>query len=155
VRIKARYGDNWPVFCALLAAFSANQSVRGNVSLAKRNYERYINDEPLIGLRQSCANFSYWLDTGQLRGTKINAFYRALIGHTDSIPVDRWMLRWYFGRQYHKSMKPTPFRIAQVTGRVAILARDRKIACRDMQAIIWCQTIRAAGRMPQSFADYI
>ena len=101
--IQRVYGQDWRLFCGLLAATSPHAHIKGNTTLAKRAY----NEIKLTGTvkREHFCLTHYRgilaiLTSGQPNGRKCQAFYRNLIGLEDSVPVDIWMMRkWGLDKQ--------------------------------------------------------
>ena len=77
-----------------------------------------------------------------LRGPKIRAFYRALLGDDEAVVIDTWMLR---ALGHHE--KPTPKQYKRLAQRVRREARRRGIPPAVWQAIVWCKA-RGSGEWP-------
>lgn len=74
-----------------------------------------------------------------LRGPKIRAFYRALLGDDNAVVIDTWMCR---ALGHHE--KPTPKQYARLAARIRREARARNMPPAIWQATVWC-AIRGAA----------
>lgn len=70
-----------------------------------------------------------------LSGSKEREFYRALMGDTDAVVVDTWMLR---AARFHTD-KPTELQYERLADRIRRHAREFGEAPAHYQAIVWAQ----------------
>jgi hypothetical protein len=87
-----------------------------------------------------------------LGGTKVRAFYRSLIGNTDSVCIDVWASRAAYG-ETPKSLTPKRFRecigaYKLAAARLQVVFPDlaERLNPRDVQALVWNYT-----RNPEKF----
>ncbi len=150
-RIRERYGEDADLFCALLAATSANSSVKTNVKLAEKAYWQIKNDGNVKResfVRHHYSSIQRVLREGLPSGQKCENFYRALTGDENAVVIDIWMLR-YFGYEHIKG-GPSKGLYRELSEKVRSIAAERGITPAQCQAEIWCQT-RGNG---ESFADH-
>lgn len=128
------------LFCDILAATSANTSVKGNVTLALKAYQQYKNDKPFTGFLPVVVDM---LDIIRINYTtghhapygslKIQNFARALKGDLSACVVDRWMLR-AFGFK----LVMTDKRYRDITAWCERKALRESMEVSQVQAAIWC-----------------
>jgi hypothetical protein len=136
--IAAGKGDKH-LGAALIAATSPKTPILDNLRRAMRG------DSPLPCHKSNLA-LAY---AGQpLRGPKVEAFRKALLGDTDAIPLDVWMLRAY-GLTDDLTM---PVR-RRVLSRINRAASKASCTPRDYAASIWCGIILAHGREPLHYGE--
>ena len=95
--VKRAYGEDWKVFCGLLAATSPNCTVKANLTLARKAYSwwKQTGCVPKHGFMRA-----HWLNIHRviqgktrLGGRKVNSFYQNLLGNENPVTVDIWMMR--------------------------------------------------------------
>jgi hypothetical protein len=79
--------------------------------------------------------------TQVLKGPKVLAFYRAILGDKRAVVVDSWMLR-AIGHHREQATTKQYERAAQTIARAAAAVG---VCPRDFQAVIWCQ-VRGASQ---------
>ena len=89
-----------PVFVDILAATSPNQSVKGNVTIAKRALKQLQERQAFRGYLSMVANMLNIIRINHITGhrakfggAKVQNFADALAGDSGAVVVDRWMLR--------------------------------------------------------------
>ena len=148
--VKRVYGEDWRLFCGLLAATSARATVKANVTLARKAYNQ-IKDAGAIA-RSGFTNHHYksinaYIKYGRPNGRKCQGLYQNLIGNEYYVPVDIWMLR-YAG--INKKI-PSKFEYDLIEDRVREEAIELGITTAQRQAEIWSKTRGDSS----SYADYI
>jgi len=91
------YGADWKLFCGLLAATSPRASVKANLTLATKAYNE-LKDGGIVRSHFCSAHYGGIIaivESGTPKGRKCKSFYNNLIGHEDSVTVDRWIARAY------------------------------------------------------------
>lgn len=157
--IESIYESDTDLFIDLLAATSANTSVKGNVTLAMKAYQQYKNDKAFVGYLPVIKNM---LDIIRINyktgvhapfgGRKVQNFAAALKGDVHAVVVDRWMLR-AFG---FPNVTDNRYTIIEQW----ILDKANKLGYtgRQLQAAIWCgikDKIDETGFKTDSFEAYI
>jgi hypothetical protein len=134
----------------LLAATAAHASVKTNVKLAVKAYNQ-IKDTGSIAresfMRHHYSSIHAVIATGKPNGRKSQAFYHALIGDTDSVVVDVWMLRYYG----ITAKAPNKTQYDTLASRIRAEAIEHGMHARDYQDMLWCK-IRGAS---DSYADHL
>lgn len=122
------FGQDTRVFLGFLAATSMNSSVMGNVTLALKAYGQYKTGQPFDGYLPAVITNLERVASGNwnLKGNKIHNFAQALIGNTQAVVVDRWMLRAYESDERDR-----------VRGRVRSDAESLSVAPARFQAAVW------------------
>jgi len=69
-----------------------------------------------------------------LRGPKIRAFYRAIMGHKNAVVLDTWMLRAAIGA---RTCSAKQYR--DIAAKLRDEARAVHLSPADFQAIVWCK----------------
>jgi len=96
-----KFGDDYKLFAALLAATSPRTHVKKNWKLARRVYDlwKQAGDIDVIDLsflmKSHRMNVERALLGIELSGPKVQRFYLNLIGEWDQVTVDVWVCRWY------------------------------------------------------------
>jgi len=153
--IQFQYGDDWKLFCALLAATSPRKQVGANWKLAAKIYcwwiacnrtNAYAIPRKMFGVMSSMIpNVIRALRREELSGPKVRAFYEALCGNGDAVVVDIWMLRLF---DYDK---PTEKHRKEVVDYVIRAAAELGCEPAECQAEMWEHSVRRAGREPKSY----
>ena len=148
--IKRRYGEDWRLAAALLAAVSANNTVKSTVTLADKAYQQ-IKQTGTIRRESFChSHYVSLLNViaeGCPNGRKCRALYENLIGNENYVPVDIWLLR-YFGI-YKKQPTKAQFDLIESAIKEDAYAKGLTVAQR--QAEIWCE---ARGKS-DDFSDHL
>jgi len=123
----------------VIAVCSQREEWRRNV----RKAERALRGEGVPGMRiirdRALRILAGEAPLDVLRGPKIRAFYRALMGNDNAVVIDTWMCR-----HYRHSEKPTLKQYKKLAQRVRREAERREIPPATWQAILWCR-IKAKG----------
>lgn len=85
-----------------------------------------------------------WLElngTPALSGPKTSAFAAAILGDTEAVTIDSWILR---SVGLKPNAKVTPKRVREITAAYAEAAAEAGETPRDLQAIVWVQ-LRGGG----------
>lgn len=133
--IKQVYGKDWRKFCKILAATSPNATITANLTLANKAYNQLRETGKIDRTGYIHCHYTNLkrCQRGQsLSGRKVNAFYRALVGHEDEVVVDIWMLR-YAGYSVHnkRNYDEVEYNIRREADELGITPCQR-------QAEIWC-----------------
>ena len=151
--VKAIYGDDWRLFCGLLAATSARASVKGNVTLARKAYNQ-IKDTGTITrvgfINSHHKSILRVIKTGEPAGRKCKALYQNMIGNEYYVPVDIWMMR------YAGINKQAPSRLEYdiIEERVRDEAKGLGITTAQRQAEIWSETRGSSESYAESISQY-
>lgn len=133
----------------LLAATSIASSLKSNIRLFRKAMYQMENDLPFDGyLPQIKYQLERLREGKDLSGRKIRSFARAMSGGTQSVVVDRWLLRAFdMDRKYvrhtgpHKgktlSGGPTDKVYSMIEEFVQSKAFDMGLEPRQLSAIIW------------------
>lgn len=90
------FPDHTELLIGFLASTSANSTVKANLTLALKAYRQWEQGEPFNGFLDSVKlNLHQTVDGLPLNGRKIESFRQAMLGNTEAVVIDRWILRWY------------------------------------------------------------
>lgn len=135
--VGAEYAD---VFIDMLAATSPNQSVKGNVTAARKALKQLKESKAFSGYLPIVVNMLNIIKVSHMTGhrarfggAKVQAFADALRGDLSAVVVDRWMLR-AFG--YPNII--TDKRYRTITEWVNRKAEKEGMQPAQVQAAIWC-----------------
>jgi len=132
--LALRYGYSMAVTAGVIAALSPRRRWAENLKLA---------DDCLGGRRPrtlgSCARTACEIRNGlrlpvDQRGPKTRAFYSSIMGDTESVVVDVWMLR-----ALGSKTKLTPARYKELSDIIRRVAAEVGERPTHFQAIVWCQ----------------
>ena len=132
------FGEDFDLFCRLLAATSPLTDVITNVSHALKVYrgiklDHFISRSGLMHTHfVSVCKFL----NGGTPGRKIWSLFQNMIGNEQPVTVDRWMVR-YFGFDGLKSVSTELYDVCEA--RVVVMAGERGIPPAQMQAEIWTE----------------
>jgi len=145
--IEFHFGQDADLFCDLLAATSPRKQVRANWRLAKQIYESHKNGQIDWRGCMPChkANVLRAFAGKPLSGQKVRAFAANLRGNLEEVTVDVWIGR-YFGID-----KITTKWYNAIVAKIKCMARSQNMKPAELQAILWGQALRIAGREPKSF----
>lgn len=157
--IQEIYEDDTDLFIDLLAATSANTSVKGNVTLAMKAYQQYKNNKPFKGFLPIVKNMLDIIRINYITGhhvpyggLKVQNFAAALKGQHDAVVVDRWMLRAFgFPNSTDKRYKFIEAWCRDKASKLGLTARQ-------VQAAIWCgvkDKLDDTGFTTDNFEAYI
>lgn len=134
--LASHYGRDPKVVAGVFAALSPRTQWDTNVARANAALK---TGKASGGLPLGVKRAQEILDGGDpwyvLRGPKVRAFYRALLGDDKAVTIDAWMLR-ALGFPHEK---PTPLQVKRLDRRVRHMASKKGIPPAVMQAIIWCK----------------
>lgn len=126
------FGDDATLMGELLAVTSANTTVKANCTLALKAYGQIKRGEALGGFLPGVYKNIIRIMTGRRpTGAKIQSFAGALLGDTDAVVVDRWMLRAYGYPNL------TPKRTKDIVEDVRKRASEAGVTPRQYQAAVW------------------
>lgn len=144
------YKKDYPLFCDILAATSQRNSIKKNYNLAVRVYETHkAGRVDLSGMMNTMRNnVIRALKREPLSGRKITNFAKNLKGDLTAVTVDAWMFKYF---KLNRSDKHYTI----IEKKVKREAKKKGLFPAQLQAQIWCDTIRQAGRKPKSYLNYI
>jgi len=145
---RKRFGKDWPLFAALLAATSPRKQIKANFDLAMRIYRAHINGEPWQRIKGIVERA---LSGQPLSGNKVRAFYENLVGNPDAVTIDVWVMR-HFGID-KKTLSDREY--AELSNKIRKTAKKEGLTPAEYQAIIWTLERRKAGFKPRSFIPYL
>jgi hypothetical protein len=149
--VKRRYGKDWKLVCALLAAVSARSTVSATARLADIAYWQIkttgtVKRESFIYAHYK--SIQGVLKNGQPNGRKCRALYQNLIGNEQFVPVDIWLMR-LFGITNKDRPNKSEYDLIERTIRADANIRGLTVAQR--QAELWCG-VRGKS---DDFGDYL
>lgn len=147
-QLEPIYGKDYPLFCDILAATSQRNSIKKNYNLAVRIYETWkAGNVDLSGMMQSIRNnVIRALNREPLSGRKITNFAANLKGDLTKVTVDTWMFK-------HFGLYNSPKHYSIIEKNIKREAIKHGLFPAQLQAQIWCDTIRQNGRKPYSYLD--
>lgn len=139
--------ESWCVqrFTSILALTSPRCSVRRNVRLALHYMRHGKHLHTILGVRRAIDRFE---TTGEIRGPKVSAFRRALLGDVDAIVLDVHMANLFGERQAVYSTSKGRVRSENL---VKSTSKETGIPPRDVQACLWFGHRRSIGEHPKPF----
>jgi len=148
--VMARYGEDTNLMLGLLAATSANATVKANVTLARKAYGQIKATGTIQRdgfMRTHYRAILHYLESGKLNGRKCSAFYECLTNpDSEHIPVDIWMMRVYgIDRKI-----PTKIQYDMIESDIVTKAKKQGIRPRDYQNMLW---VKQRG-LSDAYADY-
>ena len=122
----------------VLAVTSPRVQVERNAVLAKRVLLDGVG--AFDGLPSVRVSLRRYLDTGEIRGPKVGAFYRAILGDSAAVVVDTWVQRGlgHEGRMEGRRYKRAADAVRSLSGRCGVTPREG-------QAALWYGARAAAG----------
>ncbi len=132
-----------PRVAALLALFSPRVPVKRSVNFTKFYIDTGTYRHDVV--RSVRAAVDHWESTGEIRGPKTGAFYRALRGDHEAIVLDVWMSK-LFG--VDQKIFGTKSGYQMYSDRIRIIANQYGYSPRDTQACLWVGYLRMVGRNP-------
>lgn len=149
-----KFGEDYKLFAALLAATSPRTHVKKNWKLARRVYDLYkqAEDGDLIDLsflmRSHRLNVERALAGTELSGPKVQRFYLNLIGEWNQVTIDVWVCRWY-GVDHQKL---TLAKYKELEVRIRNSAYYHSCSPCEYQATIWVlQRLKEGKKLRSSF----
>uniref|UniRef100_A0A6M3JDS5 Uncharacterized protein n=1 Tax=viral metagenome TaxID=1070528 RepID=A0A6M3JDS5_9ZZZZ len=148
--IQVYYGEDWQLFCKLLAACSPNCSLPSNLTLAQKAYNLIKTEEELPKAGFIKAHYSQVTKmlVGDKPGRKVGNFYQNLIGNEQAITVDVWMAR-YYGLKRPKAISAKDY--TYVEDCVRMDADYAGLTPAQFQAKTWCM-VRGSS---ENFGDLL
>lgn len=138
-------------FAAIVAITSPRVHVKKNISLALEFAELgRISSGHLPTVATALAKH---VQTGDVAGPKVSAFYRALTGDHNAVVLDVWMARAFGMEQTDKAFRRVGTQ-EWMTQCVTRTAGFLGYTPRQTQACVWYGAMREAGRKPQLFSTY-
>lgn len=134
------YGRRDETVAGVIAALSQRQEWRRNV----RQAEAALKAGRAVGGLGQARERANRILAGEhpwkvLRGPKIRAFYRAILGDDQAVVIDTWMCR-----ALGHNEKPTIKQYRKLAARVRREARAREMPPAVYQATVWCAIRNAA-----------
>lgn len=154
--IDERYGEDANLMTICLACTSANATIKSNFALALKAF-RQIKSGTFTGegyLPAHASSIRKALEHGEPQSIKCQAFYRALRGDKSAIVIDVWMMRWYY-KGTNKRDVPTLRQYREISAKIERMAKRRKMAPRDLQAVIWAETRGTGNGAGYDYASII
>lgn len=146
--IKAVYGDDYLLYVQCLAATSPLSEVKSNITLANRAFNAIKTGRPIKGFFKCHRINLERIARGEaIHGSKTSAFQANLLGDSELITIDRWVMRW----AGHKHITPTKRQREAIAARIEREALAAGMSNRNYQAQIWA---RERGRS-DSFANHM
>lgn len=137
--LAERYNVSRIVAAGVVAVISPRITWKQNIKLANvllaNAYERGLFK---ANLRKAMRIMDGEAPSHVLKGSKVNAFYRSILGFDDPV-IDAWMLRAVGWRK-----KCTPKLYTKIATAISELAASLQIKGQQFQAIVWC-TMRGSG----------
>lgn len=132
--LASRYSVTVEQAAGVIAVLSQRQRWEVNLRLAKQ----CLRGEQLVGVFDHMRTKAERIMAGEapltvLRGPKIRAFYRAVLGDGDAVVLDTWMLG-IMGKE-----RPTIKQYERLADRLRAAAKDAGLAPAVFQAVVWCQ----------------
>lgn len=150
--VKRIYGEDWKLFCGLIAATSPNTTVKANTTLARKAYAQIKATGTVTRKGYLPCHYSSIqavLDTGEPNGRKCRNFYRALIGNENAVVIDLWMMR-YAGIDKRAPSKRDYDRLEeQITSEALVLG----ITPAQHQAMVWSKVRGSCGGYAEILAQ--
>lgn len=147
------FGSDAHVFKKFLAITSQAATVKSNVGLALKALGQWRRGEEFSGFLDAVkGNLDKERDNLKIETPKISAYIAATHGDTESVVVDRHIVKTLFRTP---SDKPTRSQIRKATNIIKELADQLGWKPREIQAALWAASIRRSGKEPQSYDDYI
>lgn len=138
--------DQLQIVVKIFSATSINTSLKGNVTLFKRAYYEYLNNQPIGAYLPNIQKQLQRIRDGKdLSGLKINAFAKAMSGDPDAVVVDIWLLRAFkMNRTYFRKQSQS-FReggaskkqFREIEAYIRSEAPKHELQAREMSAMIW------------------
>lgn len=135
------FPEHWEVFTGFLASTSANSTVKANLTLALKAYKQWEQGGPFYGFLGSVkVNLVRTVDGLPLNGQKVESFRQAMLGDTEAVVIDRWILRWY-GETSGLNRKL----YSKLSGKIRAEAKLNGLSPTQFQAKIWGLSKRKYG----------
>jgi len=160
--LRSVFGDDAELVAGLIAATSPGQRVATNINLAMTAYAQYKTGQPIV-LRANYAssllpNVHRILRGEPLSGEKVTNFRLNILGDTQAVTNDTWMMR-VLGLSTKaiagKENAPTTTEYRLMTEWVTQLAKDVGVTPRDMQGALWVAIKLEKGPAPGEKAEDI
>jgi hypothetical protein len=136
VRRWARiYNQPITVVAGIVAVLSQRQRWASNLLQA----ERCLQGLELSGIFSLCAEKAEAIrdahDLDSVRGPKVSAFYRAILGDTSSVVLDSWMIYAVYPNRRSLSVKQYEALAEVLRAEAASIGIEPAL----FQAVVWCQ----------------
>lgn len=137
--LAAEFGTTRSVVAGVLSAVSPRQPWSRNLAVARG----ILSGGPVTGVFRTNVLKARRILGGErplavLRGNKVRAFYRALLGDRSAVVVDTWIVR---AAGLRSTARLTDGLYNKIADALRALARQLRVAAADLQATIWV-TIR-------------
>lgn len=129
----------------VMAALSPRVAWHWNIRWTRQVVAAYLAGEPMPAVSTTGNRSKAWRELhGErvLSGQKTTTFAKAIIGDTEAVVIDSWVLRTV---GLAPEAKVTPFRQRWITDAYIEAAAQVGETPRDLQAIVWCQIRGAAA----------
>ena len=149
--IKKLYGDDWELFCDILAALSPRQQIKRNWSLAVQVYDSHKQGDINYQGCMPChvKNIQRAINREPLSGQKVSAFASNLKGDLSKVTVDMWMCKLFNIKTLNKKL------YQEVSDCITHTADLISWQPAELQAVLWCEIVKKHGRRPKSYCDCI
>jgi hypothetical protein len=146
--IRAVYGDDTLLYVQCLAATSPMSEVKSNITLANKAFNMIKAGKPIKRfVHCHRVNLERIARGEAIHGPKTSAFQANLLGDSDLITIDRWIMRW----AGYSNITPTKRQREAIAARIEREALAAGMSNRNYQAQIWA---RERGRS-DSFANHM
>ena len=156
--LQKRFGRDYKLVAALLAATSPQVHVATSWGWTMQIYEQFkAGRKPGLSMLMRChrANVKRALAGEELSGSKVKAFYQALIGDEQAVVIDTWMLKlfkWYERRDGQQKRFPSDRQYERLAGAFRRWSNNIGIAPARLQAELWTRYRLKNGFKP---SDYV
>jgi hypothetical protein len=136
--IQKYYAFRAELFIKLLGVTSPRNSVKQNLQLAHKTLDYVTNKKPIdfsygLANKQISRNVQKVLTNKKPGGQKVNAFIGALLGDSQQIVIDSWMLKAF----NIKRSAPTPLDVRMIKTIIGQLATNLNMTPCEIQACLW------------------
>lgn len=138
-----KYHVDMPRFVAILAITSPRVRVAENIRIAVGVVFDTLSRKLLPNVQ---TGLEWFEKTGEIRGPKTSAFYRAIMGDDSAVVLDTWMAKALKVDYAALLNNKSHFKKAEM--RVRAAAKRLDISPAECQAAIWAAAVTDAGQTP-------